>query len=119
MFCQDFGRDLIVEILDCRDFELSRFCCRFCVSRASGCRDIPQNFIPDLRKNSQASGSKSASPENKFTFSLPKDTSDAPQYESIWKNYQQKLKPTSDKKLTEVMNEYGKRYCPKHLWSFS
>ncbi|CAB4430191.1 unnamed protein product [Rhizophagus irregularis] len=52
-------------------------------------------------RNSQAGGSGPTSPENQFTFSAPKDT--ATHHESIWKAYQQKPQPTSDKKLTESM----------------
>ncbi|RGB23483.1 hypothetical protein C1646_774437 [Rhizophagus diaphanus] len=55
------------------------------------------------RGGKSAGGSRPASPENKLIFTSPKDTSDASQYESIWKNYQQKPKLTSDKKLTEAM----------------
>ncbi|GBC40447.2 hypothetical protein GLOIN_2v1783570 [Rhizophagus irregularis DAOM 181602=DAOM 197198] len=52
-------------------------------------------------RNSQAGGSRPTSPENQFTFSAPKET--ASRHESIWKTYQKKLQPTSDKKMTEAM----------------
>ncbi|CAB5346210.1 unnamed protein product [Rhizophagus irregularis] len=52
-------------------------------------------------RNSQASGSRPTSPENQFTFSAPKEN--ASHHESIWKTYQKKLQPTSDKKMTEAM----------------
>ncbi|POG70328.1 hypothetical protein GLOIN_2v1775938 [Rhizophagus irregularis DAOM 181602=DAOM 197198] len=51
--------------------------------------------------NSQAGGSRPTSPENQFTFSAPKET--ATHQESIWKTYQKKPQPTSDKKMTEAM----------------
>ncbi|UZO04283.1 uncharacterized protein OCT59_024674 [Rhizophagus irregularis] len=52
-------------------------------------------------RNSQAGGSRPTSPENQFTFSAPKET--ATHQESIWKTYQKKPQPTSDKKMTEAM----------------
>ncbi|EXX56616.1 hypothetical protein RirG_214560 [Rhizophagus irregularis DAOM 197198w] len=52
-------------------------------------------------RNSQAGGSRPTSPENQFTFSAPKET--ATHQESIWKTYQKKSQPTSDKKMTEAM----------------
>ncbi|PKY35299.1 hypothetical protein RhiirB3_455913, partial [Rhizophagus irregularis] len=52
-------------------------------------------------RNSQAGGSRPTSPENQFTFSAPKGT--ATHQESIWKTYQKKPQPTSDKKMTEAM----------------
>ncbi|CAB5365484.1 unnamed protein product [Rhizophagus irregularis] len=51
--------------------------------------------------NFQAGGSRPTSPENQLTFSTPKDTNTP--HESIWKTYQKKLQPTSDKKMTEVL----------------
>ncbi|UZO20218.1 uncharacterized protein OCT59_012644 [Rhizophagus irregularis] len=51
--------------------------------------------------NFQAGGSRPTSPENQFTFSAPKET--ATHHESIWKTYQKKLQPTSDKKMTKAM----------------
>ncbi|CAB4490147.1 unnamed protein product [Rhizophagus irregularis] len=52
-------------------------------------------------RNSQVGGSRPTSPENQFTFSAPKET--ATHQESIWKTYQKKPQPTSDKKMTEAM----------------
>ncbi|CAB5392155.1 unnamed protein product [Rhizophagus irregularis] len=52
-------------------------------------------------RNSQAGGSRPTSPENQFTFSALKET--ASHHESIWKTYQKKPQPTSDKKMTEAM----------------
>ncbi|PKY61404.1 hypothetical protein RhiirA4_486326 [Rhizophagus irregularis] len=57
--------------------------------------------ITKLYNDFIADESRPTSPENQFTFSAPKNT--ATPHESIWKTYQKKPQPTSNKKLTESM----------------